>query len=73
MRLRILQSICHTPRHVSEIVDATGATQANVSKHLSLLLHAGVLQRRRDGQRIFYGMRDSLTMRLCEIVCSSLL
>ena len=43
-RLRILQSICDSPRHVSEIVDLTGATQANVSKHLSLLLQAGVLQ-----------------------------
>ena len=71
-RLRILQSICDSPRHVNEIVDLTGATQANVSKHLSLLLQAGVLQRRRQGQRIFYGMRNSLAPRLCEMVCSTL-
>ena len=70
-RLRILQSICDSPRHVSEIVDLTGATQANVSKHLSLLLQAGVLQRRRQGQRIFYGMRNSLAPRLCEMVCNT--
>ena len=71
-RLRILQSICDSPRHVGEIVHLTGATQANVSKHLSLLLQAGVLQRRRQGQRIFYGMRNSLAPRLCEMVCSAL-
>ena len=72
-RLRILQTICDTPRHVGEIVELTGATQANVSKHLGLLLQAGVLQRRKDGQRVFYGIRNTLAPQLCEIVCSSLL
>lgn len=72
-RLRILQTICDAPRHVGEIVELTGATQANVSKHLSLLLQAGVLQRRKDGQRVFYGIRNTLAPRLCELVCSSLL
>ena len=71
-RLRILQAICDSPRHVSEIVAVTGATQANVSKHLSLLIQAGVLQRQRQGQRIFYGMRNSLAPRLCEMVCNAL-
>ncbi len=71
-RLRILQAICHGPRSVSEIVEHTEATQANVSKHLSLLVHAGVLERRRDGQRVFYGMRDQLVPRLCELVCATL-
>ncbi len=72
-RLRILQSICHGPRSVSDIVDLTQATQANVSKHLALLVRAGVLERRRDGQRVFYGMRDALVPRLCELVCATLL
>ena len=72
-RLRILQSICDAPRHVGEIVELTGATQANVSKHLSLLMQAGILKRRKDGQRAFYGIRNTLAPRLCEIVCSSLL
>ncbi len=72
-RLRILQTICDTPKHVGEIVEITGATQANVSKHLSLLLQTGVLQRRKDGQRVFYGIRNTLAPQLCEIVCSSLL
>ena len=37
MRLKILQAVCGEPRTVNEIVAAVGATQANVSKHLSLL------------------------------------
>jgi DNA-binding transcriptional ArsR family regulator len=36
MRLKILQLICVEPLTVGEIVTATGATQSNISKHLSL-------------------------------------
>lgn len=68
MRLRILQAICKTPLSVNEIVEATEATQANVSKHLALLTTAGILQRERDGQRVFYSVKEPLVMHLCETV-----
>jgi DNA-binding transcriptional ArsR family regulator len=68
MRLRILQSICQEPRSVSDIVDATESTQANVSKHLALLTAAGLLRRERDGQRVFYSVKEPLVLRLCEVV-----
>jgi ArsR family transcriptional regulator len=68
MRLRILQAVCWQPRTVNHIVAATGSTQANVSKHLALLAAAGILERKRDGQRVFYGMKDHLAMKLCELV-----
>ncbi len=68
MRLRILQTVCKEPHSVNDIVAATGSTQANVSKHLSLLTAAGVLQREKDGQRVFYGVKDKLAVKLCELV-----
>jgi DNA-binding transcriptional ArsR family regulator len=68
MRLRILQSVCHDPRTVNEIVKATGSTQANVSKHLALLAAGGILERKKDGQCVYYGMKDRLVMQLCELV-----
>jgi len=68
MRLRILQAVCKQPRSVNEIVEATGSTQANVSKHLSLLAAAGILRREKDGQRVFYSVREPLVVRLCELV-----
>ena len=55
---------------MNEIVDATGSTQANVSKHLSLLTSAGILRREKDGQRVFYSVREPLVVRLCELVRS---
>jgi ArsR family transcriptional regulator len=68
MRLRILQAVCKEPRTVTDIVAAAGSTQANVSKHLALLAAAGILKRKKDGQRVFYGIKDQLAVKLCELV-----
>ncbi len=68
MRLRILQAICQEPLSVNEIVESTKSTQANVSKHLALLATAGILRRERDGQRVFYSVKEPLVMQLCETV-----
>ena len=70
MRLRILQAVCRGPRSVSDIVAATGSTQANVSKHLALLAAGGILTREKNGQCVYYGMKDRLVMKLCELVHS---
>lgn len=68
MRLRILQLICRKPLTVGEIVAATGATQSNISKHLSLLASAGIITRQKDAQFVYYRLSDPLTMKLCELV-----
>ena len=68
MRLRILQAVCKEPRTVNDIVSAAGSTQANVSKHLALLAAAGILTRTRDGQCVYYGIKDQLAVKLCELV-----
>ena len=70
MRLKILQALCQGPRTVNNIVSATGSTQANVSKHLALLAAAGILQREKNGQCVYYGMKDRLVVKLCELVHS---
>jgi len=73
MRLKILQAVCREPRTVTDIVSAVDATQANVSKHLALLASAGILTRKKDGQCVYYGMKDPLTIKLCELVHGQLL
>jgi ArsR family transcriptional regulator len=73
MRLKILQALCVKPLPVGEIVAATGATQSNVSRHLSLLAAAGIITRQKDGQFVYYGMSNPLTMKLCELVHNELL
>jgi ArsR family transcriptional regulator len=72
MRLRILQAVCHEAKSVNEIVEATGSTQANVSKHLALLATAGILSRKKEGQCVYYGMKDAMVMQLCSMVRSQI-
>lgn len=72
LRLRLLQSLERGERSVADLVAATGATQANVSKHLQLMLRGGVLQRRREGLFVYYSIRDARVFELCSLVCGSL-
>ena len=67
-RLRILQALCKEERNVGEIVNITGASQANVSKHLALLTAHNVTTRRRSGLQIFYRISEPLIMKLCQTV-----
>src|SRR6187455_2524527 len=64
-RLAILHTICNDERTVSAIVEATGATQTNVSRHLGLLHAAGVVSRRRDGSSVHYRVADAVFVEIC--------
>ncbi|HWE87564.1 MAG TPA: metalloregulator ArsR/SmtB family transcription factor [Terracidiphilus sp.] len=72
MRLRILQAICDKKRTVGEIVEATGATQPNVSRHLALLAASGLIQREKEGHFVYYGLSDPLIVKLCQLVHAQL-
>jgi len=68
-RLAILHTICNDERTVSAIVEATGATQTNVSRHLGLLHAAGVVSRRRDGSSVHYRVADPVFVEICRSAC----
>ena len=72
MRLRILHAIGKEEVTVGTLVNVLGAKQANVSKHLGLLLDAGIVRRRKDGLNAYYTIADESIFNLCELVCSSL-
>lgn len=71
-RLRILNLLMQRSLSVQEIVDASGLTQTNVSRHLGLLRRDGVVARTRAGNRAIYAIADPAVRRLCEVVCSGL-
>lgn len=56
-------------RSVNQLVDATGAGQANVSKHLQILLAAGFVSRRKEGTTVYYQLADPSVFQLCDLVC----
>jgi DNA-binding transcriptional ArsR family regulator len=69
MRLRILHAICRDEQSVSAIVGVTGATQTNVSRHLALMLQAGLVSRRREGNNVYYRVADVASVEICRSVC----
>src|SRR5678815_4763396 len=58
-RLRILRLLDGVELHVNELVDVLEMPQPTVSRHLAVLLRAGLLTRRRDGMWTFYGWNAS--------------
>ena len=72
MRLVLLSAIESGEKNVTELVVETGATQANVSKHLGILSDAGMVARRKDGLRTFYFISDPQIIELCDVMCSKL-
>jgi DNA-binding transcriptional ArsR family regulator len=68
-RLSILTALQGGDLTVSELVDQTDLGQANVSKHLNILLRHGFVGRRRDGAFTRYSITDRDVKRLCEIMC----
>jgi DNA-binding transcriptional ArsR family regulator len=72
MRLKILNALGYRELNVTEIVKATGSGQANVSKHLGILLTEGIVARRKEGLNTFYRVTDESVFSLCESVGSSL-
>lgn len=71
-RLEILNTIRRGERSVSEIVEATGLGQANVSKHLQLLHAQGFVSRRKEGLYAYYALADERVFQLCEMMCTRL-
>jgi DNA-binding transcriptional ArsR family regulator len=69
-RLKIMHAVCEGERTVNAIVDETGISQPNVSRHLALMLQRGLVKRRRDGNRIYYGIADPEIPEFCRAVCS---
>ena len=72
LRLRLLQTLADGERTVADLVDTTATTQANVSKHLQLLLRAGIVRRRKDGLYRYYSIADPSVFQLCDLVCGSI-
>ena len=53
-RLRLLVLCAHAELSVSELVQILGQSQPRVSRHLKLLVEAGLLERHREGVSVFY-------------------
>lgn len=68
LRLKILCVIGDEEACVQQIVDAVGTSQSNISQHLAILREKGVLQTRKDANRVFYRVTDPRTLQLVSLM-----
>ena len=70
LRLRILDYLDseEEPRNVSQIMQATGATQSLVSQQLRILRDQGILTARRSGNYIWYAIADRSVLLILECI-----
>jgi DNA-binding transcriptional ArsR family regulator len=72
-RLRIMHALCDKECSVNEVVEAIGATQTNVSRHLSAMHKSRVLARRKEGTTVYYTVSDPKAVELCRTVCMNII
>jgi DNA-binding transcriptional ArsR family regulator len=71
-RIKLLDHLREGEATVLELTKIVGTTQQNVSKHLNLLQHAGIVARRKQGNFSYYRIADDTVYAVCEAVCGSL-
>ena len=57
LRLAIIEFLVGGEQCVCDIVDHVGAQRSNVSRHLSVMLNAGVVGSRKDGLKMIYSLK----------------
>jgi DNA-binding transcriptional ArsR family regulator len=71
-RIKLLDQLRDGEATVQELTETIGSTQQNVSKHLRVLLQAGIVGRCKRGNYAYYSVTDKGVFALCEDVCGSL-
>lgn len=67
-RLEILNVLKKQEASVEQLVQILGVPKANVSQHLALLRHSGLITPRREGLNVFYSIIDPRIVDPCKIL-----
>ena len=67
-RLEILNLLKKRELGVEQILKVTGLSKANLSQHLALLRHNGLVQTRREGLNVHYRIVDPRIVEPCKIL-----
>ena len=71
-RLEILHALARGPIEVGRLAQLIGASQPNVSQHLSVLRNAGLVEAEREGREVRYRLADADVMVACALMRSVL-
>ncbi|NOZ36594.1 MAG: winged helix-turn-helix transcriptional regulator [Gammaproteobacteria bacterium] len=68
LRLKILCTLGDREISVQEIVESVGTSQSNISQHLAILRDKGILDSRKDANRVYYRVGDERTLLLIDMM-----
>ncbi len=72
VRLQILQELKSGEKSVSELIKCLELPQSTLSKQLKTLCEAQLLQRKPQGNMVYYSISDPMVYELCETVCQKI-
>jgi ArsR family transcriptional regulator, virulence genes transcriptional regulator len=73
LRLAIVDRLHSGEASATDLIAGLELSKANLSKHISLLTHGGIVESRRDGRQLFYRLTDPEIHKACSIMRSILL
>jgi len=69
-RLCVLECLSAGERSVRELSAEAGCQVPNMSQHLAVLRHAGLVTTRRDGSTVYYRLADARVLEACSLLTS---
>jgi len=72
LRLAIVDRLKQGETAAADLIADLEISKANLSKHMALLAHGGIIDSRRDGRQIFYRLLDPEIYEACSIMRSVL-
>ena len=72
-KFEILRRISRSSSYCQELAREMNLTTATISRHMGLLLDAGLVRARRGENRIYYDLNRDAVTNLCDVVCGVLL
>ena len=72
-KFEILRRISRSSSYCQELAREMNLTTATISRHMGLLLDAGLVRARRGENRIYYDLNREAITNLCDVVCNVLL
>jgi len=68
LRLSVLCHLLAQPMCVAELIEATGASQSNLSQHLSKMRLMGILHNEKRGQQVYYQIANPKFAELVQVL-----
>jgi ArsR family transcriptional regulator len=70
-RVRIIDLLARAAQPVGQIAAALETQQSTISKHLQILFHAGLVERRRAASTVIYSVADAELAEWCRYIGSA--